>query len=193
MDITDRQYFKDWLKALGRSKPTKLWRDFISLEELQYEVLQKAFPKPAPESHAPLPTGDSLVFVHSDAIDQALVKEICEVLDREQIGWVVPSETESPERVRHEVEDLLLGCDALMLIYGQSPGGWVRQQLMNCRKLQHKRETPLRPLAVFEGPPHKGELGISLPSLRKLVCHQGFDASRIAEFINEVRSARHAA
>jgi len=162
----------------------------ISLEELQSEVLQKAFPKPAPESHAPLlTTGEALVFVQADAIDQTLVKEICRVLDREQIGWVVPSETESPERVRHEFEDLLLGCDALMLIYGQSPGGWVRQQLMNCRKLQHKRETPLRVLAVFEGPPpaNKGELGISLPSLRKLVCHQGFDASRIAEFINEVR------
>jgi hypothetical protein len=165
----------------------------ISLEELQHEVLQRAFPKPAPET--PLPTGDALVFVHSDAIDQALVKEICEVLDREQIGWVVPSETESPERVRHEVEDLLLGCDALMLIFGQSPGGWVRQQLMNCRKLQHKRETPLRALAVFEGPPpaNKGELGINLPSLRKLICHQGFDASRIAEFINQVRSAGRAA
>ncbi|MCA1852401.1 MAG: ATP-binding protein, partial [Beggiatoa sp.] len=126
----------------------------ISLEELQYEVLHKAFPKPARESHTLVPTtGDALVFVQSDAIDQALVKEICEVLEREQIGWVIPSETESPERVRHEFEDLLLGCDALMLIYGQSPGGWVRQQLMNCRKLQHKRETPLRALAVFEGPP----------------------------------------
>ncbi|MGH8533404.1 MAG: toll/interleukin-1 receptor domain-containing protein, partial [Gammaproteobacteria bacterium] len=146
----------------------------ISLEELQSEVLKKAFPKPR-ESHAPVSTtGDTLVFVHSDAIDQALVEEICMVLGREQIGWVIPSETESPERVRHEFEDLLLGCDALMLIYGQSPGGWVRQQLMNCRKLQHKRETPLRALAVFEGPPtaNKGELGISLPSLRKLVCHQ---------------------
>jgi hypothetical protein len=164
----------------------------ISSEELQYEVLQKAFPKPERESHAPVSTaGDALVFVHSDAIDQTLVKEICGVLDREQIGWVVPSETESPERVRHEFEDLLLGCDALMLIYGQSPGGWVRQQLMNCRKLQHKREMPLRALAVFEGPPpaNKGELGISLPSLRKLICHQGLDTSRIAEFIKEVRQA----
>ena len=137
----------------------------ITLEELQHEVLQKAFPKPASESHTPMPTGDALVFVHSDAIDHALVKEICEVLDREQIGWVVPSATESPERVRHEFEDLLLGCDALMLIYGQSPGGWVRQQLMNCRKLQHKRETPLRVLALFEGPPpaNKGELGSVCP------------------------------
>jgi TIR domain len=163
----------------------------ISLEELQYEVLHKTFPKPARESHAPGPTtGDALVFVQSDAIDQALVKEICEVLEREQIGWVIPSETESPERVRHEFEDLLLGCDALMLIYGQSPGGWVRQQLMNCRKLQHKRETPLRALAVFEGPPpNKGELGISLPRLRKLICHQGLDASRLIEFIEAVRTA----
>ena len=164
----------------------------ISLEELQYEVLHKAFPKPARESHTLVPTtGDALVFVQSDAIDQALVKEICEVLEREQIGWVIPSETGSPERVRHEFEDLLLGCDALMLIYGQSPGGWVRQQLMNCRKLQHKRETPLRALAVLEGPPpaNKGELGISLPSLRKLICHQGLDASRLIEFIEAVRTA----
>jgi hypothetical protein len=78
-----------------------------------------------------------------------------------------------------------------MLIYGQSPGGWVRQQLMNCRKLQHKRETPLRALAVFEGPPpaNKSELGISLPSLRKLICHQGLDASRLIEFIEAVRTA----
>jgi len=164
----------------------------ITLEELQYEVLQKAFPKPAPASHVPLPTtGDALVFLQADAIDQNLVKEICEVLDREQIGWVVPRETESPEQVRHEFEDLLLGCDALMLVHGQSPGGWVRQQLMNCRKLQHKRESPLRALAVFEGPPpaNKSELGISLPSLRKLICHEGLDASRMAEFISDLRSA----
>lgn len=34
MDVTDHQHFKDWLKALGRNKPAKLWRDFISREEL---------------------------------------------------------------------------------------------------------------------------------------------------------------
>ncbi|MGI9105797.1 MAG: Fic family protein [Pyrinomonadaceae bacterium] len=34
MDVTDRQYFKAWLKAVGGSKPTKLWRDFISQAEL---------------------------------------------------------------------------------------------------------------------------------------------------------------
>ena len=81
------------------------------------------------------------------------------------------------------------------MIYGQSPAGWVQQQLLNYRKLQHKRETPLRALAVFEGPPpaNKGELGISLPSLRKLVCHQGLDASRIAEFIEAERNANSAA
>jgi Fic family protein len=34
MDVTDRQYFKRWLKALGRDKPAKLWQDFSLLTEL---------------------------------------------------------------------------------------------------------------------------------------------------------------
>ncbi len=34
MDVTDNQYFQRWLKALGKNKPDKLWREFASLEEL---------------------------------------------------------------------------------------------------------------------------------------------------------------
>ncbi len=34
MDATNKQYFKAWLKALGKNKPAKLWHDFASLDEL---------------------------------------------------------------------------------------------------------------------------------------------------------------
>jgi Fic family protein len=34
MDVTDRQYFKRWLRALAKAKPAKLWQDFSAREEL---------------------------------------------------------------------------------------------------------------------------------------------------------------
>jgi Fic family protein len=34
MDVTDRRYFQRWLKALRNKKPDKLWREFLTQEEL---------------------------------------------------------------------------------------------------------------------------------------------------------------
>lgn len=34
MDVTDRRYFKNWLRTLSQAKPAKLWQDFTAQEEL---------------------------------------------------------------------------------------------------------------------------------------------------------------
>jgi Fic family protein len=34
MDVTDKRYFKRWLKALGKNKPEKLWREFVLREDV---------------------------------------------------------------------------------------------------------------------------------------------------------------
>ena len=34
MNPTDQRYLKPWLNALGQAKPARLWRDFVSLNDL---------------------------------------------------------------------------------------------------------------------------------------------------------------
>lgn len=34
MNVTDQRYFKPWLKHLGALKPEKVWRQFISSNQL---------------------------------------------------------------------------------------------------------------------------------------------------------------
>src|SRR5258705_3905119 len=34
MNVTDQRYFKPWLKQLGALKPEKVWRQFISANQL---------------------------------------------------------------------------------------------------------------------------------------------------------------
>ena len=73
-----------------------------------------------------------------------------------------------------DLEANLIDCDGLVIVYGDIPGQWVREQLRLWRRILHRREKPLQALAIYEGPPDpKTPLSMTLPKMQVLDCRRG--------------------
>jgi hypothetical protein len=80
-------------------------------------------------------------------------------------GYVLPLQDDDPAAVRADLEQNLLDCDRLMIVYGATTPTWVREQLRYARKLLFRREHELLSLAVYQAPPPaKAPVGFELPN-----------------------------
>ena len=55
--------------------------------------------------------------------------------------------------MRLDLEENIVDCDALVMVYGETSPVWVRGQLRLYSKLKHRRREPLKALAIYIGPP----------------------------------------
>lgn len=157
-----------------------------AMEEFKQAIIDELQRAPAP--HKPKPS-DILVFVNTDGPDRRLAEEIGKFLVDQGVGYTMPLQTGSPEEVRKDLEENLLTCDGLMLVYGATSAGWVRSQLRQCRKVISQRDQPLTALAVFEGPPpDKVGLDLMLPNLQRLDCRGGLSDAPVQRFLTSLRS-----
>ena len=153
----------------------------VGMEEFKREVSQRIFQKPLEPRQKP---ENTLVFVNAEAADSPLAKSVRDVFHREGMGSVLPLWNGNPEDVRKELEKNLLDCDALLILYGNSPVTWVHDQLRYWRKVSWKREQPIRVLAVCEGPPEpKDELTMVLPTMQHINCRSGLNEAEMRRFL----------
>lgn len=155
-----------------------------SLEEFKRAVKSCATER---EEQPPLPrTGFStFVFVDAEKGDLHLAEAVCDELDRCGADISLPISDGTPAEIRKDLEANLLTCDALIVIYGQSTVRWVREQLMQCRKVLYRRDQPLPALAVYEGPPEeKNPLNLRLRNMRILNCRDGLHPEELRSFLN---------
>lgn len=156
-----------------------------AMEEFKQAVIDELERKPAPPKPKP---SDILVFVNTDGPDRQLAERIGNCLVEQGVGYSMPLQAGSPEEVRSDMEENLLTCDGLMLVYGASSAGWVRSQLRQCRKVISQRDQPLGALAVFEGPPpDKVGLDLMLPNLQRLDCRSGLSDASVKQFLSSLR------
>jgi hypothetical protein len=89
--------------------------------------------------------------------------------------------------IRRDLEQNLLYCDGMIVIYGIATATWVREQLLYCRKMLQQRGHPLQALAVYEGPPEpKDPLDFKLPFMDILNGRTGFDEVILQAFIRKL-------
>jgi hypothetical protein len=94
--------------------------------------------------------------------------------------------------IRNDLKENLLGCDALVIIYGKTTVTWVRQQLLYCRKTIYAREQPLHAFAVYEGPPAPKEpLDLKLPSMQIIDCCSGLNEEKLKSFLDSIQQERN--
>jgi hypothetical protein len=115
-------------------------------------------------------TGDTLVFINTGTEDLSLAREIGEMLKEEGFGFSLPLlENISPMEKRQDLEENLVDCDAVIVLYASTSVVWVREQLRYCRRMQGRRERPLKIIAVFsQAAPNKPPLGMNLPNMQVL-------------------------
>ena len=133
------------------------------LEELKFTIVQRACCPPTPLPSKPI---NALVFVNAEVEDDALAQAVGEFLARNGVASVFPMRGGQPSEVRKDLEDNLLYCDGVIIVYGSIPLLWVRQQLVYCLKQAFRRDQPLKVFAVYEGPPEpKSPLSVTIPNL----------------------------
>jgi hypothetical protein len=109
------------------------------------------------------------------------------ILDENGIDWVLPLkrtiETSAGD-IRQDIENHILDCDAVIILYEQTTPVWVREQLGTCRRLQRKRDNPLKIIAVYKHP-QKPDLDLKLENLHIYCC----PPDQISEYISQFMEA----
>ena len=153
------------------------------LESFKQRVVQQAIPPP-PLSPPPVPPGSApVVFINVERRDRALAEAVRDQVEMPIITTLPVGEGTSSE-VREDLEDKLIDCDALIVVYGQTTLSWVDKQLLHCNRIVPRRDRPLRALCVYDGPPEdKPEVSIRMQGLDVLVCRRELDAERLQAFL----------
>lgn len=156
------------------------------IEEFKREVVYRAFLKTIETRRQHV---EALVFVNSETSDYELAEEIGKQLDKHGVGYALPVRRGKPAEIRKDLEENLLDCTGLIVVYGITTVIWVRNQLRYYHKIIYKRGSPLKALAVYEGPPElKEPLNFKLPNMHIINCRKGMDATALRSFIEFLQS-----
>ena len=153
------------------------------LEAFKAEVLRRAAPAPGKGLSPP-----SLVFIDADRDDTEIARALQLEFSRHNFPVVVPTLDGPAEQVRADLEENIIECDALVLVYGQTTPVWVRGQQRLYNKLRAKRASPPRIIALYCGPPPaKPDLGFILPEMREIDCRTAMTLEPVRALIEELR------
>jgi len=87
------------------------------------------------------------------------------------------------EMVREDLEQNLIDCDAMIMVYADNPG-WARAQLRNYHKLSPRRDRRVRAIGLIDAPPaEKPELGFFLPELVTIDGRSGIGSNALTQFV----------
>jgi hypothetical protein len=134
-----------------------------SLESFKRVISAAMTPPPAPPPRRN--SGERpLVFLNTEPRHREIAADI-----RGTIGdcavWAEPLFEGPAEIVREDLEQNLIDCDAMVMVYADNPG-WARAQLRNFHKVSPRRDRPVRAIPVIDAPPEqKPELGFFLPEM----------------------------
>lgn len=160
----------------------------VDLETFKQEILRHA--KNANERR-PRPEGQPFVFVNIEREDLPIAENLYEVLQRHGCAYAIPMHEGTARAVRKDLEANLLDCDGLIVVYGQIPQKWVREQLRLWQKMLFRREKKLRALAVYEGPPEcEHPVGMNMPELHVIDCRKGLDVHRLEPFLQALTNEK---
>jgi hypothetical protein len=155
----------------------------VPIEEFKEHVTELATRVPEPEVDA----GDDLVFVNHSADDDSLGNQVEALVLGLGRGCSLPLFKASPTERRQDLERNLSSSDKVILLYGQSPQSWVREQLLHWHKLRARQRSRGRQnLAVCECPPPKDEgLRMRLPDMKLIDCRGGVNEAGLRAFLEE--------
>ncbi len=141
----------------------------IQLNIQQVRLEQQENRKTKPDIIQPI---DAFVFLHSAPEDLDLTAQILPILDENGIDYILPLKRTievSASDIRQDIENNILNCDAVIILYEQTTPIWVREQIGTCRRLQRKRDNPLKIIAVYKHPQNP-DLDLELKNLHIYPC-----------------------
>ncbi len=152
----------------------------VGLESFKAKVVGLATAPPPPPPPPPPSEDlviDSPIFINANPDDQPIAEEVFEKARKRRLPLVLSHPVGTAEEVRQDFERNWRECDSVVLIYGNAPQIWVRNQIMLYNKLKRERERPLREFILMNCPPQqKPSVGIALPEVEEIDCREGLSA-----------------
>jgi hypothetical protein len=172
-----KQLVKDVEEEPDSASPAAVLK--VGLEELKETVIEKLtelFP-PAPEPVV-AETPGAVVYLSCRPEDDPEADEICNLLRAANHDVVLPiREGDAAELDRHYRTNLQY-CDALLVLYANSPLHWVREEILKVRRILAGRRDFV--MSIYDGPPpDKEEVGLSFQNLLLIECRDGRRAERL--------------
>ncbi len=159
----------------------------IGLESFKADIVRRLEKPPAPPPPQ-APADNEFVFINADGSDLNLAENLRHAFTSANVSAAIPILQGSSEDVRHDLEDNIVECDALIMVYGEATPVWVRGQLRLYSKLRHRRKEPLKALALYLGPPEtKPDIGMDLPEIKKIDYREGAAAESVRQFLAGLR------
>jgi hypothetical protein len=155
-----KQYILRQLQALDEQKRQQEARRQAEEARLQAEEARRQAALSVPLSVPGIEHG-TVVFVNTSPDDLEYAQEIFGMLSAEGVDPILPLFAASkPEEVREDLENNLLECDALIVLYASTSVVWVRNQLRYYLRVYKRRKQPLKSLVLFtRSSPDKPPLG----------------------------------
>ena len=133
-----------------------------SLESFKRAIVAALAPPPAPpQRHGGRER--PLVFLNTESRHRAIAAAI-RIAVGDRAVWAEPMFEGPAETMREDLEQNLICCDAMVMVYADNPG-WARAQLRNFHKVAPRRERPVRAILMEVPPEEKPELGFFLPEM----------------------------
>ena len=170
LDENDQAYFLK-IEQLAQDLSHKL----LQLKSQQQFQAQRQNQKPkTPRSNNAYDISDAFVFINAAPEDHLLVEQLQRYLDYHQFDYALPLDPlsqPSPSEKRQDLENNLLSCDALFVIYGQTSQIWLREQLLLCKRMQRKRGDDFKIIAVHNQQDRaKPDINIRLANMKIFNC-----------------------
>ena len=152
-----------------------------SLESFKKSIL--AALEPPPRSEPPRAGADRpLVFLNTESRHRDIAREVRSAIGDRAV-WAEPLFEGPAEMVREDLEQNLIDCDAMIMVYADNPG-WARAQLRNYHKLSPRRDRPVRAIGLIDAPPtEKPELGFFLPELVTIDGRSGIGSNTLDQLV----------
>jgi hypothetical protein len=153
-----------------------------SLESFKKAILGALEPPPQPTEPRRAGADRPLVFLNTESRHRDIASKIRGALGDRAV-WAEPLFEGPAEMVREDLEQNLIDCDAMIMIYADNPG-WARAQLRNYHKLSPRRDHPVRAIGLIDAPPaEKPELGFFLPELVTINGRWGIGSSTLNQLV----------
>ncbi len=134
---------------------------------------------------------ENSVFILVAPEDMRLARKIHENLESRGVHCMLAapnSITGNAADIRKNLEQNLLKCSVVIVIYGNAPPIWVREQILYCRRMQWQRIKPLKLIAVLNVPSSgKQELPINLENMKIYDCPEEQMTQCLPKILEELR------
>ena len=124
-----------------------------SLEGFKAAVRKAQARKAASPAVARRTASSSFVFIDAAEDDFEAARLIAEELKRESFGAALPILEGPTTELRADLEENIINCRAMVVVYGQTTPLWVRGHLRLYNKLKESRTEPPRVLELWLEPP----------------------------------------